>query len=92
MASHGTDKGGIRIDVSSNRFGMLSGYYFLQDNHSVVPATFQGFSSGTQGRSQLLTIGDTKTFGSNKVNEFRAQLHALGQPFDSTPEPARESR
>src|SRR5215831_19409930 len=66
-----TDKGGIRIDFSSNRFGMISGYYFLQDNHSVNPGTFQGFSSGTQGRAQLLTLGDTKTFGSNKVNEFR---------------------
>jgi hypothetical protein len=66
-----TDKGGIRIDLSTDRFGMLSGYYFIQDNHSVSPGTFQGFSSGTQGRSQLVTLGDTKTFGPNKVNEFR---------------------
>jgi hypothetical protein len=66
-----TDKGGIRIDLSTERFGMISGYYFVQDNHSVSPGTFQGFSSGTQGRAQLVTLGDTKTFGSNRVNEFR---------------------
>ena len=27
----------------------ISGYYFIQDNHSVSPGTFQGFSSGTRG-------------------------------------------
>ena len=50
---------------------MLSYYYFLQDNHNVSPGTFPGFSSGAQGRAQLATFGDTKTFGANKVNEFR---------------------
>jgi Carboxypeptidase regulatory-like domain len=65
------DKGGIRIDLSTNRFGMLSWYYFIDDSHSFTPGTFAGFDSGTQGRSQMLTMGDTKTFGPNKVNEFR---------------------
>ena len=68
------DKGGIRIDQSSDRFGMLSWYYFVDDSHSFTPSTFPGFGSGSQGRSQMLTMGDTKTLGSNKVNEFRAHF------------------
>jgi hypothetical protein len=69
------DKGGIRIDQLTNRLGMLSWYYFIDDSHSATPGTFPGFDSGSQGRTQMLTLGDTKTLGPNKVNEFR--LHYM---------------
>ncbi len=68
------DKGGIRIDESTSRFGLLSWYYFLDDHHAITPGTFPGFPTGSQGRTQMLTMGDTKTLGSNKVNEFHVHF------------------
>jgi hypothetical protein len=69
------DKGGIRIDQSTSRFGLLSWYYFIDDNHAITPSTFPGFPTGSQGRAQMLTMGDTKTLGSHMVNDFR--LHYM---------------
>jgi hypothetical protein len=70
------DKGAIRIDANT-RFGVISGYYFLDDytlnnpTPSNIGANVPGFGASTSGRAQLATIGDTKTFGSTAVNEFR---------------------
>ncbi len=69
------DKGAIRIDQSTNRLGLISWYYFIDDNHAITPSTFPGFNTAAQGRAQMLTMGDTKTLGTNKVNEFR--LHYM---------------
>ena len=69
------DKGAFRLD-DSTRFGMLSFYYFLDDytlNEAVpsdVGANVPGFGAGTIGRAQLISVGDTKTFGPTAVNEF----------------------
>src|ERR1700674_3513082 len=70
------DKGAIRID-DNTRFGVISGYYFLDDytlnnpTPSNIGANVPGFGASTSGRAQLATISDTKTFGSTAVNEFR---------------------
>jgi outer membrane receptor protein involved in Fe transport len=70
------DKGAIRID-DNTRFGVISGYYFLDDYNlnsptpSNIGANVPGFGASTSGRAQLATISDTKTFGSTAVNEFR---------------------
>jgi hypothetical protein len=74
------DKGAIRLD-GNTRFGMLSAYYALDDylrNDPYPNATLlggavsaPGFGSATPGRSQLITLGDVKTFGSTALNEFR---------------------
>ncbi len=67
------DKGGIRVDYNSH-FGMISGYYFADDyllDNPYGGGSVGGFAAGTKARAQMVNIGDTKTFGANKVNEFR---------------------
>ena len=68
------DKGSARVDLNT-RFGMISGYYFLDDFNlnSAYPnggANVPGFNGLSLGRAQLINIGDTKSFGSTAVNEF----------------------
>src|SRR6202042_3147142 len=74
------DKGAYRIDANS-RWGLLTAYYFLDDWSQNNPypsaqggANVPGFSADYLGRAQLLSLGDTKTFGSSAVNEFRFSL------------------
>jgi Carboxypeptidase regulatory-like domain len=67
------DKGSFRLDYNS-RFGMISGYYFLDDfnqDNPYVSASFPGFSATTLGRAQMANIADTKNFGPTAVNELR---------------------
>jgi hypothetical protein len=70
------DKGAIRGDANT-RFGMLSSYYFADDYSLNNPyptlqggANVPGFNALNQGRSQLFTLGHTKSFGARSVNEF----------------------
>ena len=84
------DKGSVRIDGNGMQWGQLSAYYYY-DNYKVnnpYPsgqggATVPGFAALNLGRSQLLNLGDTKSFGS-AVNEFRASYmrstNNVGQP------------
>jgi hypothetical protein len=83
-------KGSIRLDGNS-RFGMLSSYYFLDDYALNNPyptqqggANVPGFNAMNIGRSQLLTLGDSKAFGSRSVNEvhfsFVRDVNILGAP------------
>lgn len=65
------NKASGRVDVNS-RFGLLSSYYFFDQFLNINPDAFlPGFGSNTKGRTQFGNFGDTKTFGSNAVNEFR---------------------
>jgi hypothetical protein len=84
------DKAGLRLDASS-RWGLLSAYYFFDDFDLNNPypvaqsgASVPGFSAITTGRAQLLSLGDTKSFGSTMVNEFHLSFMRdftnLGQP------------
>ena len=84
------DKGAYRLDANT-RWGLLSAYYFLDDWSQNNPypvaqggANVPGFSADYLGRAQLLSLGDTKNFGSTSVNEFRFSLlrnsNDLGKP------------
>ena len=84
------DKGAIRID-GNTRLGLLSAYYFIDDFDLDNPyptaqsgASVPGFNALTTGRAQLLSLGDTKTFGASTVNEFHLSymrdFNNLGQP------------
>ena len=65
------DKTSGRIDYNS-RIGLLSAYYFFDQYKQSVPNVFlPGFGSDFTGRSQVVNIGDTKSFGPWTVNELR---------------------
>lgn len=71
------DKFGLRIDEDAKRLGTLSAYYFFDDYSLNNPfpsgqggATVPGFNGLNYGRSQLISLGDTKMFGANTVNQF----------------------
>jgi hypothetical protein len=85
------DKAGARVDATT-RWGLISGYYFIDDFDLVDPypvaqsgASVPGFSALTTGRAQLLALGDTKSFGTTMVNEFHLSYMRdntnLGQPI-----------
>ncbi|MGH9562837.1 MAG: TonB-dependent receptor, partial [Terracidiphilus sp.] len=84
------DKGAARVDANT-RWGMLSAYYFADDFNLDNPypvaqsgASVPGFNALTTGRSQLIALGDTKTIGTEAVNEFHLSytrdINNLGQP------------
>lgn len=69
------DKGAIRIDANT-RWGSIAAYDFLDDYALNNPyptgqggANVPGFNAMTTGRAQLLSLGITKAFGVNAVNE-----------------------
>ena len=71
------DKGAARLDLDSGRFGLISAYYFIDnftlDNPYPVAqsgASVPGFNALTNGRAQLIALGDTKTLSATAVNEF----------------------
>jgi hypothetical protein len=90
------DKGGVRIDANTQRWGSLLFYYFDDDYNLDNPyPTSQGganlpsgqggaFNALSHGRAQLFTFGDVKTFGANNVNEFHfsymRDFNNIGQP------------
>jgi Carboxypeptidase regulatory-like domain len=75
------DKTSLRIDGTSARWGQLSAYYYFDDYSLDNPyptgqggASVPGFNALTPGRSQLINLGDVKTFGSSTVNEFHVSF------------------
>ncbi len=85
------DKGSLRIDANTQRWGLVSGYYFFDDYNLNNPyptgqggASVPGFAALNLGRSQLVNFGDTKTFGVSLVNELRLSYmrsaNNVGQP------------
>ncbi len=84
------DKGAVRIDANTG-WGLLSGYYFLDDYSLNNPypvaqggASVPGFNALYQGRAQLLGLGDTKTISATTVNELHFSVmrafNDLGKP------------
>ena len=70
-------KGALRGDANT-RYGNLSTYYHVDNYNLNSPypvqqggANVPGFNALSNGRTQLATLGDTKTFGPTTVNEFR---------------------
>jgi hypothetical protein len=85
------DKGSFRFDANTDRWGALSAYYFFDDYNLDNPyptgqggASVPGFAALNLGRSQLINLGDTKSFGANMVNEARLSFmrssNNVGQP------------
>ena len=69
------NKGSARLDANT-RFGMLSGYYFIDDFALINPyggANVPGFATDNGGRAQMMNFGATKSFGPSSVNELRLQ-------------------
>jgi hypothetical protein len=74
------DKGSMRIDINTARSGTFSVYYFA-DNYNLDNPYPSGFGGATlpgpngaydalsSGRDQMIVLSNTKTFGSNLVNE-----------------------
>src|SRR5208337_311677 len=74
------DKGAMRIDAAT-RWGSFSAYYFVDDYRLDNPyptgqggANVPGFSAISEGRAQLLSLGFTKAFNANAINEFHFSL------------------
>jgi hypothetical protein len=85
------DKSSFRLDGNSGRWGMFSAYYYFDDYNQNNPyptgqggATTPGFAALDLGRSQLISLGNTKTFNASTVNEFRFSYmrdsNNVGQP------------
>jgi hypothetical protein len=78
------DKGAVRIDANTG-WGLISGYYFLDDYSLNNPypvaqggASVPGFNALYIGRAQLFSLGDTKTLSPTSVNELHfSVLRAL---------------
>ena len=86
----GDNKGAARIDVST-RFGDLTGYYFIDQYTMDNPyptaqggANVPGFNALSNGRAQLFSLGLTKAWGANTINEARISYmryaNVIGQP------------
>lgn len=84
------DKAGLRFDLNT-RYGLFSPYYFIDDYSLSDPyptaeggASVPGFQATTRGRAQLITLGNTRTFGANAVNDAHVSLmrnfNAIGYP------------
>ena len=84
------DKGALRIDANTG-WGLISGYYFLDDYSLNNPypvaqggASVPGFNALYLGRAQLLSLGDTKTLTTTEVNEvhlsYMRAYNDLGKP------------
>ncbi|HEY6341005.1 MAG TPA: carboxypeptidase regulatory-like domain-containing protein [Bryobacteraceae bacterium] len=85
------DKASFRMDADTGRYGNFSGYYFVDDYslNNPYPAgqggsTVPGFNGLNQGRGQLASLAETKTFGPTTVNEVRVAFmrssNTVGQP------------
>jgi hypothetical protein len=85
------DKGSFRVDGTNRRLGLLSAYYYFDDYTLNNPyptgqggASVPGFAALNLGRSQLVNLSQTKTFGASMVNEIRLSVmrsaNNVGQP------------
>ena len=85
------DKFSGRADADTGRYGTATAYYFFDDYFLKNPyptgqggASVPGFSGLNVGRAQLINLSDTKTFGSNTVNELHVSYmrsrNVVGQP------------
>jgi hypothetical protein len=74
------DKGSVRIDADTTKYGTLSAYYFidrynLDDPYPVgfggatVPGPSGAYDALSNGTDQVIVVRDTKTLGASMVNE-----------------------
>jgi hypothetical protein len=85
------DKMSFRLDSNDDHWGSLSAYYFYDNFKLDNPyptgqggASVPGFNALNLGTSQLVNLGQTKTFGQSAVNEihlsFMRSANTVGQP------------
>jgi hypothetical protein len=85
------DKASFRVDTNSMRWASFSAYYFFDQYYVNNPfpsgqggASIPGFNGINSGRSQLMSLSNTKTFGTSLVNEahfsFMRSHNVVGQP------------
>lgn len=88
------DKFSGRIDDNTARWGLFTGYYFFDDYHLANPyptgqggSSIPGFGALNLGRSQLISLGSTRTFGASTVNELRLTAmrgaNNIGEPIQN---------
>lgn len=68
------DKAGMRIDLTTQKTGMWSFYYHVDDANVSNPyggGNMPGFAKDSPTRAQQILLGDTRSFGSSAVNELR---------------------
>ena len=76
-----------RVDDNS-RWGLLSAYYYFDKFDRIDPywaspnPLYPGFGIASKGWTHNVSLGDTKTFGSATVNEFRLGFFRLDTPFN----------
>jgi Carboxypeptidase regulatory-like domain len=76
-----------RVDGNS-RFGLLTAYYYWDKYNRIDPywasnaPLYPGFDVDGNGLTQNINLGDTKTFSSAAVNEFRLGYFRLNQKFN----------
>jgi Carboxypeptidase regulatory-like domain/TonB dependent receptor len=76
-----------RLDANTD-FGLLSGYYYFDRFNRTDPywssnaPLYPGFGVGSDGQTHNINLGDTKTFGSGSVNEFRLGYFRLDTKFN----------
>jgi hypothetical protein len=81
------NKFGGRLDANS-RFGLLSGYYYFDKYDCIDPywasnaPLYPGFSVDGKGQTHNINLGDTRTFASASVNEFRLGYFRLDAKFN----------
>jgi len=84
------NKAAARFDQNT-RWGNLSAYYFIDQFNLINPyptaqggANVPGFSASSNGRSQLFSLGLTKSYGTNTVNEahfsYMRDFNVIGKP------------
>jgi len=76
-----------RLDGNS-RFGLLSGYFYYDQYDRTDPywasnaPLYPGFTVDGNGQTYSVSLGDTKTFSSATVNEFRLGYYRLNAKFN----------
>jgi Carboxypeptidase regulatory-like domain len=85
------NKTAARVDVHT-QFGELSAYYFLDQYRLNNPfptaqggANVPGFNALSDGRSQLISLSLTRSYGANTINEahfsYMRYANLIGQPL-----------
>lgn len=76
-----------RLDANTH-YGLLTGYYYFDRFNRADPywqsnaPLYPGFSVDSNGQTHNINLGDTKTFGSASVNEFRLGYFRLDTHFN----------
>jgi hypothetical protein len=76
-----------RVDANSG-IGLLTGYYYFDRYDRIDPywpsnaPLYPGFQVDGKGQTSNINIGDTKTFSSASVNEFRVGYFRLNTKFN----------